>query len=38
MKETETTVVYKKRLKWLFIAGLITGATLGTAIIKMWVK
>jgi|TARA_R110002020_G_scaffold258651_2_gene472445 hypothetical protein len=31
-------LVYKSKLKWLFIAGFICGATLGTAIIEMWIK
>ena len=30
--------VYKSKLKWLFIAGFVCGATLGTAIIEMWIK
>jgi|TARA_R110000851_G_scaffold223365_3_gene376274 hypothetical protein len=34
----KTISVYKSKLKWLFIAGFVCGATLGTAIIEMWIK
>jgi hypothetical protein len=34
----KTISVYKSKLKWLFIAGFICGATLGTAIVEMWIK
>ena len=31
-------LVYKSKLKWLFVGGFICGVTLGTAIIEMWIK
>jgi hypothetical protein len=34
----KTTVIYKSRLKWIFISGFICGTILGTIIVKMWVK
>tara|TARA_R110002050_G_scaffold129076_1_gene250528 strand:- start:250 stop:369 length:120 start_codon:yes stop_codon:yes gene_type:complete len=37
-KNTQTTTIYKSKLKWLFISGFVCGATLGTAIVEMWIK
>tara|TARA_R110002167_G_scaffold226710_2_gene431932 strand:+ start:332 stop:445 length:114 start_codon:yes stop_codon:yes gene_type:complete len=34
----ETTVVYKSKLKWLFIAGFVCGTVVGTVIVNMWFK
>jgi len=38
MMEREKVLVYKSRFKWLFISGFICGATLGTAIVEIWVR
>jgi hypothetical protein len=37
-EETETTTIYKSKLKWLFIAGFICGIVLGTAIVEIWIR
>ena len=34
----KTISVYQSRLKWVFIAGFVCGAILGTSIIEMWIR
>ena len=36
-KETETIVVYKHLIKWVFALGFLAGLFCGTTIIKIWV-
>ena len=36
-KETETVVVYKHLIKWVFGFGFLTGLFVGTVIIKIWI-
>jgi len=31
-------LVYKSRLKWLFIAGFLCGTVIGTAIVEIWIR
>ena len=31
-------LVYKSKLKWLFISGFICGTTIGIVIVKIWIK
>tara|TARA_R110001583_G_scaffold160160_2_gene312060 strand:+ start:1202 stop:1321 length:120 start_codon:yes stop_codon:yes gene_type:complete len=38
MSTEKRILVYKSKLKWLFISGFICGAVLGTIIVKIWVK
>jgi len=38
MSTEKRILVYKSKLKWLFISGFICGAILGTAIIEMWIR
>tara|TARA_R110000782_G_scaffold229915_4_gene316213 strand:- start:214 stop:330 length:117 start_codon:yes stop_codon:yes gene_type:complete len=36
-KETETIVVYKHLIKWVFGFGFLAGLFCGTVIIKIWI-
>tara|TARA_R110002020_G_scaffold93177_2_gene224918 strand:+ start:1980 stop:2099 length:120 start_codon:yes stop_codon:yes gene_type:complete len=38
MSTEKRILVYKSKLKWLFISGFICGVILGTAIVEIWAR
>ena len=38
MNTEKRILVYKSKLKWLFISGFICGTTIGIVIVKIWIK